>query len=99
MVRLAMLMAVALLAACADQSKGSALNECRGRYYLNDPAIQAQQIPDCMKTQSFEMVAACSPAQDEHQWDWQVRSFSFDNPQCYRPVGSVRWVATVLSPM
>ena len=99
MVRLALLIAVALLPACADQSKGSTLNGCRVRYYLDDPAAQAELIPACMKAQSFEAVPKCSPAQDEYQWDWQVRSFSFDNPQCYRPVGPLPWVATVLSPM
>ena len=88
-----------LLAACADQSKGSALNECRTKYYLDDPAKEEQLVPDCMKAQSFEAVAACNPAPDEHEWDWQVQAFSFNDPRCYEPVGSVRWMATFLSPM
>jgi hypothetical protein len=98
-IRFAMLTTAVLLASCADQSKGSALNECRTRYYLDDPAAQAQLIPACMKAASFEMVAECGPGSDEYQWDWQVQSFPFDNPKCYRPVGSVPWVATALSPM
>jgi hypothetical protein len=98
-IRFAMLMMVILLACCADQSQGSALNECRTRYYLDDPAAQAQSIPACMKAASFEMAAECSPTPDEQQWDWQVQSFPFDNPRCYRPLGSVPWIATILSPM
>ena len=98
-VRFAMLMSVVLLAACADQSKGSVLNECQTKYYLEDPGAQEQLIPSCMKAASFDMVAECSPAPDERQWDWQVQSFPFHNPKCYRPVGSVPWIATVLSPM
>lgn len=98
-VRFAMLMSVVLPAACADQSKGSALNQCRTRYYLDDPVAQGQLIPACMKAAAFETVAECSPEPEEGQWDWQVQSFLFDNPQCYRPVGSVSWIATVLSPM
>jgi hypothetical protein len=95
----AALFAPIVLAACADQSKGSALSECRTRYYLDDPSIQEQQIPDCMKAKSFEAVAACNPAPDEYEWDWQVQAFSFNNPRCYEPVGSVPWLATFLSPM
>ena len=56
-------------------------------------------IPECMKAKYFQMSAECSPPQDEPQWDWQVRSFPFDNPNCYRPASSVSWIATVLSPM
>jgi hypothetical protein len=98
-IRPAMLMTVILLASCADQSKGSALNACRSRYYLDDPATQAQLIPVCMKAASFETVAECNPAPDEDQWDWQVQSFPFDNPKCYRAIGSIPWIATALSPM
>jgi hypothetical protein len=98
-IRLLALFTTLVLAACADQSKGSALNECRTRYYLDDPSIQEQQVPDCMKAKSFEAVPACSPAPDEYEWDWQVQAFSFNNPSCYRPVGSVPWLATFLSPM
>ncbi len=99
MIRIAILIAPIVLAACADQSKGSALNACRTRYYLDDPAIQEKQIPDCMKARSFEMVRACNPAPDESEWDWQVQAFSFNNPGCYEPVGSMPWLATFLSPM
>jgi hypothetical protein len=98
-IRFAILIPVVLLAGCADQSKGSALNQCRTRHYLNDPVAQAQLIPACMKAASFELVAECRPTADEEQWDWQVQSFAFDNPKCYRPVGSAPWIATVLSPM
>ena len=98
-VRFAILLVPIVLAACADQSRGSALNECRTRYYLDDPAIQEQQIPDCMKARSFEAVAACNPTPDEYEWDWQVQAFSFNSPRCYEPVGSVPWLATFFSPM
>ena len=99
MIRLAAFIAPIALAACADQSKGSALNECRTRYYLDDPAMQEQQIPDCMKARSFAVVPACNPSADEDEWDWQVLAFSFNHPRCYEPIGSVPWLATFLSPM
>jgi hypothetical protein len=98
-IRFAILTVPLVLAACADQSKGSALNECRTRYYLDDPAIQEKQIRDCMQARSFAAVPACNPAPDEHEWDWQVQAFSFNNPRCYEPVGSIPWLATFLSPM
>ncbi len=99
MIRLAAFIAPIALAACADQSKGSALNECRTSHYLDDPAMQEQQIPNCMKAKSFEAVAMCNPAPDEYQWDWQVQVYNFNNPSCYKPVGSVPWLASFLSPM
>lgn len=99
MLRLSILSAAVVLAACADQSRGSALNECRTSYYLADPAAQEQLIPDCMKTKSFDAMPACNPPPGDDQWDWQVQSFPFNNPNCYRPVGAGRWLATVLSPM
>lgn len=99
MIRLAALMTVIVLVACADQSKGSVLNECRTRYYLDSPAMQEQLVPDCMKARAFEAVPACNPAPDEYEWDWQAQAFSFNNPKCYRPVGPVPWLATILSPM
>jgi hypothetical protein len=98
-IRLAALIAPIVLAACADQSQGTALNECRTRYYLDDPAIQEQRVPDCMRAKSFEVVLACKPASDEHEWDWQVQAFNFNDPRCYEPEGSVPWLATFLSPM
>jgi hypothetical protein len=88
-----------ILVGCADQSRGAALAECRLKYYLESPAAQGQLIPDCMKAKSFRTVTACCPEVDEREWDWQVRTFTFDNPKCYRPVGSATWVATVLSPI
>jgi hypothetical protein len=88
-----------VLAGCADQSKGTALNECRLVYYLESPAAQAEAIPDCMRAKSFEAETACNAAVDDDEWDWQVKTFAFDNPNCYRPLGSATWVATLLSPM
>jgi hypothetical protein len=98
-VRPAALIIPIVLVACADQSKGSALNECRMRYYLVDASVQEQLITDCMKARSFAVVPACDPAADEYEWDWQVQSFPYDDPRCYRSIGAAPWVATVLSPM
>ncbi len=92
------LTALLVLAGCADPSKGSALNECRMRYYLDSPDAQRQLIPDCMRTKSFEAIA-CDPAADEWEGDWQVRTYAFDNPNCYRSIGSTARVTTFLSPM
>lgn len=88
-----------VLAGCADQSKGSALNECRIRYYLDAANTQEQSIPDCMQGKSFKVVSACDPQTDEDEWDWQVKAFAYDNPRCYRAVGIAPWTATLLSPM
>jgi hypothetical protein len=98
-IRLATMMTLVLLAACADRSKGSALNACRTRYYLDAPTAEAQLIPACMNAASFEIVPQCEPASDEQTWDWQVQSSAFDNPRCYQPIGPVPWIETVLSPM
>jgi hypothetical protein len=97
--RFAILLPVLVVAACADASKGSALLECRMRYYLDDPAAQGQLVPECMQAKSFEAAPACNPAAGAPQWDWQAQSPPFDDPRCYRPVGAVPWIATVLSPM
>jgi hypothetical protein len=99
MIRVSEIMLLLVLVGCADQSKGAALNECRLRYYLESSAAQGESIPDCMKTKSFQMASACSRETDEHEWDWQVRAFAYDNPKCYRPLGSAAWMATQLSPM
>jgi hypothetical protein len=32
---------------CADQSKGTALNECRMQHYRESAAAQGELIPDC----------------------------------------------------
>lgn len=88
-----------ILVGCADQSKGAALGECRLKHYLDNPAAQGKLIPDCMSAKSFQMIAACSPAPNEHEWDWQVRTFAYDDPKCYQPLGSTAWIATALSPM
>ena len=99
MIRLPAIVSLVLLAGCADQSKGTALNECRLKHYLDSPAAQGEAVPDCMKAKSFAVETPCDAATDEHEWDWHVTAFAFDNPQCYRPLGSAAWTATLLSPM
>jgi hypothetical protein len=88
-----------ILVGCADQSKGTALGECRLKYYLEDPGTQDKAIPDCMRAKSFQSETSCGPETNENDWDWQTRSFAFDNPKCYRAIGSAPWLATLLSPM
>ncbi len=98
MIRLLPLAALLLLTSCADPSKGTALNECRMRYYLDSPDAQRQLIPDCMRAKSFEAVT-CDPAADEWEWDWRVKTYAFDNPNCYRSTRDAARLATFLSPM
>jgi hypothetical protein len=88
-----------LIAGCADRSRGASLLECRMTEYLQDPAVQGEATAACMRAKSFEMVAGCTPQPNEDQWDWRVRQFAYNDPQCYRPVGSTAWLATALSPM
>jgi hypothetical protein len=88
-----------MLAACADQSKGAALNACRLKYFLDDPAVQGQGIPDCMAVRSFQMMPSCDPAPDEYEWDWRVKTFPYDNPACYQGMRSEVRIASVFSPM
>jgi hypothetical protein len=99
MIRISVVVALLALSGCADQSKGSALNECRMKYYLDGAAMQQQSIPDCMKAKSFDVVSACNPQPDEDEWDWQVRAFPYNDPRCYRTVGAAQWTATFLSPL
>ena len=99
MIRLLAIVSLITLAGCADRSRGAALSECRLQYYLESPAAQGEAIPDCMRAKSFRVETACDAATDEYEWDWQVKTFAFDNPQCYRPLGSAAWLATLLSPM
>ena len=99
MIRPLIVLLLFIVAGCADQSKGAALNECRLRYDIRSYAQQGHLVPDCMQTKSFEFTSTCTPISDEHDWDWKVKTFPYDNPQCYRPVGSERWIATALSPM
>jgi hypothetical protein len=99
LIRFLPIVPLVMLAGCSDQSKGAALSECRLKYYLDSPAVQGDAIPDCMKAKSFAVETACDAATDEYEWDWQVKTFAFDNPQCYRPLGSATWMATLLSPM
>ncbi len=98
MTRILPLAALLVLAGCADPSKGAALNECRMRYYLYGADAQRQLIPDCMRAKSFEAIA-CDPAVDQWEWDRQVRTLPFDNPNCYRSIGSTARITTFLSPM
>ena len=90
---------ITLLAGCADQSKGSALNECRMKYYLDAADMQQQSIPDCMKSKSFETLSTCDPQPSEADWDWRVPTFPYNDPRCYQPIGAAAWAATLLSPM
>jgi hypothetical protein len=99
MFRLLAIVSLLMLVGCADQSRGAALGECRMMYYLESSTAQGELVPNCMRAKSFQMDAACSPGADEHEWDWQVKTFAFDNPKCYRPIGSATWIATLLSPM
>ena len=99
MIRLMTVLFLLLVGGCADQSKGAALNECRLRYDIRNAADQSHLMPDCMRAKSFEFVSPCAPDANEHEWDWKVKTFAYDSPQCYRPVGSERWIATALSPM
>ena len=93
------LVSLVILAGCADGSRGAALNECRLKYFLDSPAAQGEAIPDCMQAKSFRVETECDAATDEYEWDSQVKTFAFDNPRCYRPIGSAVWMATLLSPM
>jgi len=99
MIRLLAIVSLVMFTGCADRSKGAALSECRLKYYLESPAAQGDAIPDCMMAKSFRVQTACGAATDEYEWDWQVKAFAFDNSQCYRPLGSTTWLATLLSPM
>jgi hypothetical protein len=97
--RYTLLLLLVVLCGCADQSKGAALNECRTKNYLLDPAAQSQLTPDCMKEKSFQFVANCAPTPDESDWDPNVAAFHFNDPRCYEAVGAAPWLATLLSPM
>jgi hypothetical protein len=68
-------------------------------HYLENPAAQGQLIPDCMVGKSFASVTGCGPATNDDEWEWQARTFAYDNPKCYRPLGTGPWTATLLSPM
>ena len=99
MIRFPAILSLLLLAGCADPSRGTALNECRMKYYLDGADAQGRLVQECMRAKSFEFVIACSPDTGDQDWDWQVNAFAFDNPRCYRPLGSKAWIATALSPM
>jgi hypothetical protein len=99
LIRCLMFVSLVMLTGCADRSKGAALSECRLIYYLESPTAQSEAIPACMMARSFRAEPACTAEGDEDEWDWQVRTFAFDNPRCYRPLGSPAWIATALSPM
>ena len=99
MIRHSLIVLLLALVGCADESRGTALNECRMKTHLDSPAAQAQLVPDCMAGKSFALVTGCRPAANDDEWEWQVREFAFDNPKCYRPIGTGPWTATMLSPM
>ncbi len=99
LIRFLALVSLAVLAGCADQSRGAALSECRLQYFLDSPVAQGEAIPACMQAKSFQVETACGASTDEYEWDSQVKTFAFDNPRCYRPVGTAIWTATLLSPM
>jgi hypothetical protein len=99
MIRHSLTVSLLFLVGCADQSKGTTLSECRMKYYMESPAAQGQLIPDCMSEKSFASVTGCGPATNDDEWEWQVRAFAYDNPKCYRPLGTGPSTATLLSPM
>src|SRR5690348_3245999 len=99
MARMWLALLVPLLAGCADQSGGSALNACRMRYYLDPSETQLQTIPDCMQAKSFRLVSDCNTESDIGDWDRAAAETRYLNPQCYRPIGVEPWMATHLSPM
>ena len=99
MIRILCATSLLILGGCVDQSKGAALNACRQKYFLDDPAVQGQVIPDCMAARSFQMLAACNPAPDEYEWDWRVTAFPYDNPACYQGMRSDVRIASFFSPM
>jgi len=98
MIRFLALMLLLVLPGCSDQLRGAALNECQLRNYLQSPADQDYLIPDCMKAKSFDMVEGYRPELSADERNWQVPPAAYDDPTCYRPVGSAAWVATNLSP-
>jgi hypothetical protein len=99
MIRFLPLVLLLVVPGCADQSLGTALNECQVRNYLQSPADQALLIPDCMEARSFEFVAECRPETNPDEWNWQVPPAAYDDEKCYRPIGTTAKVATFLSPM
>jgi hypothetical protein len=99
MIRFLPLMLLLVLAGCADQSRGTALNECQLRNYLQSPADQDYLIPDCMKAKSFDMVVGCRPELSTDDWNWRVPPAAYDDPTCYQPVRAAAWVDTNLSPL
>lgn len=99
MPRLMVVALLLLIGGCADKSKGAALNECRQRYDIRTSSDRGRLIADCMQAKSFDFSSTCPPSNHLHEWDLNVRTFAYDNPQCYRPIGSELWLATALSPM
>ncbi|HET7882327.1 MAG TPA: hypothetical protein VFL55_15680 [Acetobacteraceae bacterium] len=99
MKHLLVLLPLTLLIGCADPSRGAALNECRLKYWLDDPNTQARLTTECMQAKSFVALTPCDPVTDPYEWDERVDAFAFDNPRCYHPIGTQPWLATALSPM
>ena len=64
MIRLAVVVSLLVLVGCgADQSRGTALNECRMKTYLDSPSRhRAELIPDCMAGKSLRGPRMRNPA-------------------------------------
>ena len=99
MIRLIAVLPLLMVAGCADQSRGAALNECRLRYDIRAVVDRGPLVTACMQAKSFAFEPSCAPSTSEYEWDSDVRTFAYCNPQCYRPTGTERWIATALSPM
>ena len=62
--------------------------------------VQGQLIPRLHVGEiALRPVTGCGPATNDDEWEWQARTFAYDNPRCYRPLGTGPWTATFLSPM
>jgi hypothetical protein len=99
MARLATLLPLLVATACADQSRGAALNACHLQHYMQSAAQQAEVVPECMRAKSYALAPGCSVPADLDDWAWQVAPAGYDYERCYQPVGTKAWVATALSPM
>jgi hypothetical protein len=69
MIRLALVVVslLALVGCGADQFRGTVLNECRMKNYLESQPVQAQLIPDCMSGKSFATMDGCGPATSDDE--------------------------------
>src|ERR1700684_3601114 len=76
MIRFAVIVSLLVIVGCADQSKGTALDECRMQQYLESAAAQDELIPECMKAKSFQMTSQCSPGSDGPEWNQRVLAYT-----------------------